>query len=191
MGIIIKALFKWLLPILIVLVAATSLLSLRSCAESIGATGGGGETGEVDCAEAGVLDPDNPFTGWPVAGGVDWGRVTATFCDPIYLSEFGQTHYGFDLGYGIGVETLASAGGTVTRAEEGHALRGNNIEICHPSGYCATYMHLEDIYVTVGETVAAATPIGTVGNTGNSTGPHLHFEVHNPAGAAIDPAPSL
>lgn len=198
MAFIIKILLKRVLPFFFVFVAATSLLSLRSCAESVGVGGsadGGAES--VDCAEAGVLDPSNPFTGWPVAGGADWGKVTATFCDPVYFANLGNIHYGFDLGYPTGVDILASSDGLVVRAElEEDAVgaaknRGNNIKICHESGYCATYMHLQNIDVVEGETVVSGQIIGTIGNTGNSTGPHLHFEIHNPAGKAIDPAPSL
>ncbi|MEM9774854.1 MAG: M23 family metallopeptidase [Chloroflexota bacterium] len=191
MGFIIKFLLKRALPFFFIFVAATSLLSLRSCAESVGVGGGSSEATMGNCEGAGVLDPANPFTGWPVAGGADWGKVTATFCDPVYLANLGNIHYGFDLGYPTGAGTLASADGVVVRAEMGHALRGNNIKICHVNGYCATYMHLDTLQVGNGDSVTLGQQIGTIGNTGNSTGPHLHFEIHNPAGIAIDPAPSL
>ncbi|MFK7805786.1 MAG: M23 family metallopeptidase [Anaerolineae bacterium] len=191
MTFILKIIIRFL-PVIILFIAATSLLSLRSCADSVGETGGGGGGAEtVDCAEAGILDPANPFTGWPAAGGVNWGYTTATFCDPLYIANFGEIHYGIDLGYPAGHGALASADGTITRAEMGHALRGNNIELCHANGYCAIYMHLITLDVGVGDVVSAGQQIGTVGSTGNSTGPHLHFEVHNPAKKAIDPAPSL
>lgn len=184
-----------LLPLILLFVAATSLLSLRSCAESVGAGSSGGDNnGETpttaNCAQAGVLDPDNPFTTWPAAGGVNWGRVTATFCDPIYLTNFGNVHHGFDLGYPAGHDLLASADGQIARAGN-HSSMGNYIEICHVSGYCAIYMHMTDVHVSAGDIVIAGDIVGTVGSTGNSTGPHLHFEVRNPARQPIDPAPSL
>jgi murein DD-endopeptidase MepM/ murein hydrolase activator NlpD len=191
MTFILKIIVRFL-PVIILFIAATSLLSLRSCADGVGATvGGGGEAQNVNCVEAGVLDPANPFTGWPAAGGANWGYTTATFCDPVYLANLGSIHYGLDLGYPAGHGVLASAEGTIARAEMGHESMGNNIQLCHPDGYCAIYMHLISLDVGVGETVFTGQQIGTVGSTGNSTGPHLHFQVTNPAGLAIDPAPSL
>jgi murein DD-endopeptidase MepM/ murein hydrolase activator NlpD len=180
------------LPLIILFVAATSLLSLRSCADGIGetTTSTSGSVNHADCVEAGNIVVDNPHTLWPLSGGANWGVITASFCDPSYLLNLGQIHYGLDLGYPPGHTVLASSGGTIDRAEYGHSLRGNNIALCHID-YCAIYMHLTTIDVTQGQVVFAGQTIGTVGSTGNSTGPHLHFEVRNPWGNAIDPAPSL
>jgi len=67
------------------------------------------------------------------------------------------------------------------------------LDIAHPDGVITRYCHLQTRpFVHVGQTVAAGTPIGIIGSTGNSSGPHLHFEVHlrddaSPAGA-VDPA---
>lgn len=185
---------KWVIPLFLLIAFACSLLSLRSCASLIELNEFGEAVGDdevANCVEAGELDPDNPFAGWPLQGGVNWGLVFATFCDPIYFQNLGSVHRGVDFAYPIGHGVLASAGGQITRAELGHAMRGNNIEICHESGYCAIYMHLTDLFVLVGDVVDAGQTIGTVGSTGNSTGPHLHFEVRTPAGTAVDPAPSL
>lgn len=172
--------------VLLALITSCSLLPLRRLASylSTGSTGGGG------CPETGVYHPENPFIGWPIPGG-NWAYVTASYCDPYYLQQFGTIHWGIDLGYPQGTLVVSSATTTVTRAEWGHPMRGNNVETCAETGWCAIYMHLEEIFVLVDQVVEMGFPLGTVGSTGNSTGPHLHFEVHNPAGEAVDPAPSL
>jgi murein DD-endopeptidase MepM/ murein hydrolase activator NlpD len=54
---------------------------------------------------------------------------------------------------------------------------GNYIVIDHGNGFQTLYAHLSRIFVNVGDSVAQGTVIGLVGNTGNSTGPHLHFEI--------------
>lgn len=72
---------------------------------------------------------------------------------------------------------VASAGGTVSRvANEGNTSYGKWIEIDHGGGWTTRYAHLYSQGVSVGQRVSAGTQIGRVGNTGGSTGPHLHFE---------------
>ena len=61
----------------------------------------------------------------------------------------------------------------------------------HSDGTRTMYNHLQEINVSVGQTVTAGQTIGAVGSTGNSSGPHLHFEVIDPSGQQIDPAPWL
>jgi len=77
------------LPVIVLFIAATSLLSLRSCADGIGPTSqsDGGNVNHEDCVEAGNLVAENPHTLWPLSGGADWGRVTAQFCDPVVHLE--------------------------------------------------------------------------------------------------------
>jgi murein DD-endopeptidase MepM/ murein hydrolase activator NlpD len=74
---------------------------------------------------------------------------------------------------------LASAGGTVAAAKVGgyNGGYGNMIIIIHPNNVQTVYAHLRSVNVVSGQTVAQGEQIGTVGNTGRSTGPHLHFEV--------------
>ena len=109
---------------------------------------------------------------------------TGTLKYPIYgallTSEFGwrwgRNHDGIDWAAGVGTPIYAADGGTVTYTGwfGGYGLY---VEISHGSGVSTAYAHLNDIYVSTGEAVYQGQQIGTCGNTGYSTGPHLHFEV--------------
>jgi murein DD-endopeptidase MepM/ murein hydrolase activator NlpD len=103
---------------------------------------------------------------WPASGG-----VTSSFG-----MRWGRMHEGIDIGAGYGSSVVAAAGGTVISAgwEGGY---GKAIEISHGNGLVTLYAHLSSIEVSVGETVERGELIGLVGSTGNSDGPHLHFEV--------------
>ena len=68
---------------------------------------------------------------------------------------------------------------------------GNKIEIEYWDGTVSVFGHLSQIQATVGDQVAPGDIVGLSGNTGHSTGPHLHLEIHPDGGAAIDPAPWL
>jgi len=88
-------------------------------------------------------------------------------------------HNGIDIAATPGTPVLASASGRVIVARMGgyNGGYGNMIIITHEKGIQTFYAHLRDIYVTSGQTVSQGQTIGEVGNTGRSTGPHLHFEV--------------
>ena len=111
-------------------------------------------------------------------------------------------HAGVDLAAAAGTPVLASADGRVVAAGPGGGL-GNRITLVHATGagtagggtLASVYGHLLDggIHVSVGDLVAAGQHIGDVGSTGNSTRPHLHFELRpgGPGQPAIDPRPWL
>lgn len=88
-------------------------------------------------------------------------------------------HNGVDLGGPEGTEVRAAAAGTVilSRAEGYNGGYGKYIVIKHPNGTQTLYAHLSQDSVQVGEKVSQGEHIGAIGNTGHSTGPHLHFEV--------------
>ena len=88
-------------------------------------------------------------------------------------------HNGIDLGAAPGTPVLASGDGQVIVAKVGgyNGGYGNMVIISHAGGIQTVYAHLKTVYVNQGQTVAQGTQIGEVGNTGRSTGPHLHFEV--------------
>lgn len=85
-------------------------------------------------------------------------------------------HNGIDLVGRAGKNVMASADGIVKKATENEE-NGNYVVIEHSEGYSTKYMHLRDRNVTPGEKVSSGKTIGHVGNTGKSTGPHLHFEI--------------
>lgn len=85
-------------------------------------------------------------------------------------------HSGADLGSALGTPVLASAGGVV-RVAERYGAYGNTVEIDHGQGIRTRYGHLQTIVVKRGERVHFHEKVGTVGSTGRSTGPHLHYEI--------------
>jgi len=94
---------------------------------------------------------------------------------PIYKIKI--FHYGLDFAAPIGTEVYATGNGIVERVERSLRGYGNNIIINHGFGYKTLYAHLNDFNVKVGQKVKRGDVIGFVGNTGFSTGPHLHYEV--------------
>ena len=105
------------------------------------------------------------------------------------LNGRGAMHAGIDFKGAIGSPIFAAAGGRVTFAGRKSGY-GNAIEITHGNGMLTRYAHLSRIGVTVGQKVAAGDTIGGLGNTGRSTGPHLHFEVRI-NDRAVNPRPFL
>jgi murein DD-endopeptidase MepM/ murein hydrolase activator NlpD len=99
------------------------------------------------------------------------GRLTSGFG-----RRWGRQHAGIDLAAGIGAPIRAVTAGTVTSVgtESGY---GNAIRLKHDDGTETVYGHLSGFDVSEGQRVAAGEQIGREGNTGRSTGPHLHFEV--------------
>lgn len=104
-----------------------------------------------------------------VASGYGW-RI-----HPIYKTE--KLHTGMDFTSPIGTEVYATGNGTINKVEMNGRGYGNNIMINHGYGYETLYAHLSKIKVRPGQKVSRGDLIGYVGNTGTSSGPHLHYEV--------------
>ncbi|MDO3409683.1 M23 family metallopeptidase [Saccharibacillus sp. CPCC 101409] len=106
--------------------------------------------------------------GWPVGG----ASISSTFG-----TRWGKLHAGVDLTGSSNI--MASAPGTVTYAGQMNGY-GNIIIVSHGDGFETRYGHLSSIGVSVGQSVSRGESIGVMGNTGRSTGTHLHFEIrHN------------
>jgi murein DD-endopeptidase MepM/ murein hydrolase activator NlpD len=86
-------------------------------------------------------------------------------------------HEGVDLAAPDGTPIVAAGAGIVVAAGPADGY-GNAVLIDHGNGYLTHYGHMSVITVTVGQRLAAGDQIGNEGSTGHSTGPHLHFEVH-------------
>jgi murein DD-endopeptidase MepM/ murein hydrolase activator NlpD len=102
----------------------------------------------------------------------------------------GRRHQGLDFPVPYGTRVGAAGRGTTIYAAYNYGGYGNLVVIQHRLGFTTWYAHLSSITSWVGEQVVGGTRIGYVGSTGNSTGPHLHFEVRR-YDTPIDPAPLL
>ncbi|SFP30916.1 Murein DD-endopeptidase MepM and murein hydrolase activator NlpD, contain LysM domain [Geodermatophilus dictyosporus] len=100
------------------------------------------------------------------------GRVTSC-----YGARWGTMHYGVDIAAPIGTPVLAPAGGVVLQAGPASGF-GQAVYVQHDDGRVTVYGHVNQFFVSAGQVVSAGQRIAEVGNKGQSTGPHLHFEVH-------------
>ncbi len=113
-------------------------------------------------------------------------------------------HGGIDLAANVGRPIYAALGGTVTHAgkdtrsnidaslkvfqpDGNSGPNGNYVKIRHVDGTTTMYLHLDTVDVSAGAAVEQGQQIGTLGNTGRSDGPHLHFHTYNSSGAVINP----
>lgn len=113
--------------------------------------------------------------GWPACG-----PVTSEFGP-----RWGRQHRGIDLGLSTGTSVVASKAGTVLLAAPQGGY-GNLVLIDHHDGVVTAYAHLSSFQVSAGQSVSKGQTVASSGNTGNSTGPHLHFETRA-NGTAVNP----
>ncbi len=138
----------------------------------------------ADAPRAGDFSPPPPAAAAGVSGYM-WPLV-GTLNDYFGAARGGGAyHRGIDLGAPSGTPIAAAASGQVVLASAGYGY-GNYVVIRHDDGSETLYAHLSQIYVVQGEGVVQGASGGTVGSTGWTTGPHLHFEVRV-GGAAVDP----
>jgi murein DD-endopeptidase MepM/ murein hydrolase activator NlpD len=137
-------------------------------------SGSGGSGGAGSSCGGGYVG--RGYFNWPVANH--------------YISgyDFGQDgHRGVDIAALEGTPVYAADNGVVSMAQGGWNWGyGNVIQIDHGNGFVTVYAHLSVISVTPCQSVAAGAPIGLAGNTGNSFGSHLHFEIRS-GGSAVNP----
>ncbi len=122
-------------------------------------------------------------TGQPSAAGLVWP------CDGVVVSGFGlrwgRMHEGIDIGCAFGTPNRAAASGTVIYSGWLGGY-GNLVVVDHGNGLSTAYAHATTLLVGVGQSVSQGETVSLVGSTGNSSGPHLHFEVRV-NGQAVDP----
>jgi murein DD-endopeptidase MepM/ murein hydrolase activator NlpD len=126
-------------------------------------------------------------------GGAGYVRPATGRTSSCFGARWGVTHYGVDIAAPIGTPIYAATGGVVQRAGAATGF-GQAVYLRGDDGAVTVYGHVNEYYVHAGVRVSAGEQIAEVGNRGQSTGPHLHFEVH-PGGAMyggqIDPVPWL
>lgn len=115
-------------------------------------------------------------------------RITATFGQG--GTRWARNHTGTDFAAPMGTPIRTVMKGKVLSAAFNGSY-GKQVRVRHEDGTETWYNHMSKLSVTVGETVYAGDQVGAVGVTGNTTGPHLHFEVRPGGGDPIDPMPWL
>jgi murein DD-endopeptidase MepM/ murein hydrolase activator NlpD len=119
----------------------------------------------------------------------DWPYGSGAFAWPLYgwlTQDYHGEHRAIDVAAPTGTLVTAADRGRVIRAGWSDQGYGNLVIIDHNIDYVTVYAHLADVLVEEGQIVGQGTPIGRVGSTGNSTGPHLHFEIRD-FGRRVDP----
>jgi murein DD-endopeptidase MepM/ murein hydrolase activator NlpD len=141
---------------------------LRNWAADLQTMGRGAGTG------TGGGNAANVCGGGPVATGLGWPADDHTLSG----NPYGPSHLGIDISAPEGSNVYAAGAGVVTQAQGGWNYGyGNVIQIDHGNGYVTVYAHLSSYIVSVCQFVGQGAVIGYSGNTGNSFGAHLHFEI--------------
>jgi len=122
-----------------------------------------------------VVPSGSGVLGWPVSGPVTSG----------FGLRWGRMHEGIDIAVAEGTPVRAAGAGTVIYAGWMGGY-GNLVVVDHGNGLSTAYAHNSSLGVGVGQSVTAGQVVSYSGNTGNSTGPHVHFEVRV-NGSAVDP----
>lgn len=123
---------------------------------------------------------ERPRTAAPVPA--DWPYGSGAFTWPSYgwlTQGYRRDHRALDIAAPMGAPVTAADRGVVLRAGWNNQGYGNFVIVDHKIDYLTLYAHLDAIFVAEGDVVGQGQVLGTVGSTGNSTGPHLHFEIRD------------
>lgn len=123
-----------------------------------------------------------PLFRWPVKIPI---RITSTFTE----MRGSKPHAAIDIATPVGTPLFAMADGEIVAAWNDNTYGGGlSLRMKHPNGYTTGFAHLQrNNVLRVGAKVKAGDLIGYTGNTGTSTGPHLHLKIRNAQGVAINP----
>jgi len=173
------------------LVTLGAFTALSGFAGDIGTALGAEQSSVPGSDSAGYASPPDLGSGTPDFQKPTNGPVTSWFGprDRPAGTPGSSDHKGIDFGVGVGTPVVASAKGFVTLSTSNSGY-GQYIQIAHSGNFITVYAHLSSRLVSAGQEVKAGQQIGLSGNTGISTGPHLHFEIRQ-NGTAKDPAPYL
>lgn len=133
--------------------------------------GDGGVNGFIRPAEGRMSSPFGPARKY-IGVGVDGVPCERT-----------RIHYGYDIAIPVGTPIVAPAAGIVTLGDPDLYYEGGTVFLDHGEGLVSIFMHMSDVQVEAGQSVELGEQIGLSGNTGRTTGPHLHWAVkwRNPA----------
>lgn len=148
------------------------LLEMQDEEENKNSGGIGGGNGGGD--DGGIIEGNGTLR-YPLNG---YNNITSPYgerIDPI-TGKLGEFHPAIDISAPIGVPISAALDGTVVFSGK-RGTYGNLVILQHANGMQTYYAHCDTLVVSQGDSVATGQQIATVGNTGRSTGPHLHFEV--------------
>ena len=143
-------------------------------------------TYDVDFASGNCFSQSSDYAGNPTVpkGLPVSGRITATFHDWQYLLQIGRIHEGVDIAVGVGTPVAATMSGKVTQA--GNYGAWGNMVMVQNGSWEIIVAHLSEVNVKFGQEISMGSVLGKSGNTGFSTGPHVHYEVRY-NGMPIDP----
>ncbi|MGL4847364.1 MAG: M23 family metallopeptidase [Clostridium sp.] len=159
-----KGIIKVLFVATFIIGIACILSSFKDEAIAVNAT----NTKETYKGESKVVNGRNVMFFHPTHGGV----ITSAFGE-----RWGKMHKGLDISRASGDDVVACLDGVVkSRFFEAEGY-GNVVIIDHGNGYESRYAHMSSFNVNVGDKVKGGSKVGSVGSTGKSTGPHLHFEI--------------
>lgn len=121
---------------------------------------------------------------WPVSG-----RVSGVYGSArVYNGTPGNPHWGIDIAAPTGTPVLAPSGGIVRLTQNDNYFAGGLIILDHGYGLTSSFLHLSRIDVRPGQVLAKGQPMGAVGSTGRSTGPHLDWRMNLGPSLRLDPA---
>ena len=170
-----------------------------------------GQNGRVTKIDDQIVDMDLAYKDYPTLtkGGSSvsdgYSKTSRVFSEQgnKITTPFSSGHQGVDLGWDKNPQTpvIAHSEGTVVFCQTGiptdrtavgnNRSYGNCVKIKHPNGFYTLYAHLSSVAVKLNQPVKKGQQIGLMGMTGNSSGPHLHFEVRNGSDTRINPTPYI
>lgn len=118
----------------------------------------------------------------------DWTNlISSNYGERIHpITKVRTFHKGVDIAVPEGTKLYSAVSGIVTKSQYSESA-GNYVTVETDSGWCVTFMHMNSRAVSVGQVLEKGDFVGLSGNTGNSTGPHLHLQVENAAGETVNP----
>ena len=139
---------------------------------------------------AAAADPANQVVALRASRTLDRSALVAQPTVGTFTSGYGprggSLHGGIDIANSVGTPIVSVASGVVVDAGPAQGF-GQWVRVRHEDGTISTYGHVETINTSVGAQVAAGQLIATMGNRGQSSGPHLHLEIEVPGGGKVDP----